>query len=659
MNRNLAFLAGGLALCLVCLGVMLYPRDGTAADKEGKAAKADKNAPRIAASKIVHVTVYPDSALISREVEVPAGTGLMELVVNPLPEATITSTLYTESAEGLRVLTTRFRTRAVREDTREEVRKIEEEIKGLQAKQRKIQSDVQILADSVSFMTQLEKFTAANTTHATEKGKLDSDQIIALAKYLNEGRAEKAKKAFELKEQILENTEALEFASRKMRELSGGSSKIERDAILVIDKQNNAAGKVKLNYLVSAAAWRPQYKFRADKNGKASMQVEQLAAIIQQTGEDWDRVSMTLSTAQPMLNAAPPELHALAVDVVPRGTAGKGVTLSGLQTGLNLGAVPGGGPPMGGGFGPGRPGTMPMPRLPTGGRLAIQNPGMSAKAAELDAAAKLLRQQAQNVANLKKEKDAAELQNYAAVLDQVKDLCVSVEASKRRPGDMTGMGAKNEGPSVTYHLAHKLSVPSRTDDQVIEVSRLEMKPEFFYKAVPVLTPHVYRQAKITNDSKNVLLPGEATMYVGTDFVGRMSLPLVAVGEEFTIGLGTDTQLQVQRQLLERTNTTQGGNQIWKYDYRILISSYKAEKVKVQVWDRLPSGETEKLGVTLVKATPELCDDPVYKREERSMNLLRWDVEVGPENKGEKAKKIAYEFKLEFDRMANFGSFLSK
>lgn len=659
MKRNLAFLAGGLALCLVCLAVAFYPKGGGAADKKAADKKpADKNAPRIAASKIVHVTVYPDSALISREVDVPAGTGLMELVVNPLPEATLASTLYTESAEGLRVLTTRFRSRAVREDTREEVRKLEDEIKGLQAKQRRIQSDVEILANSVNFMTQLEKFTAANTTHATEKGKLDSDQIIALAKYLNEGRAEKAKKAFELKEQLLENQEALEFANRKMRELSTGSSKIERDAVLVLDKQNNAPGKVRLNYLVRSAAWRPQYKFRADKNGKAAMNVEYLAAIIQQTGEDWDRVAMTLSTAQPMLNAAPPELHALAVNVVPRGVAGKGVSLSGLQTGLNLGGIPGGPPVGGGGFGVPGPGTMPMPTLP-GNRLAIANPGMSAKAAELEAASRLLRQQAQNVANLRKEKDAVELQNYAAVLDQVKDLCVTAEAAKRKPGDMLGTGAKNEGPSVTYHLAHKLSVPSRTDEQVIEVTRLEMKPEFYYKAVPVLTPHVYRQAKIINDSKNILLPGEGTMYVGTDFVGRMSLPLVAIGEEFTVGLGTDTQLQVQRQLLERTRTMQGGNQIWKYDYRILVSSYKSEKVKVQVWDRLPTGETEALGVTLVKASPELCDDPVYKREERSMNLLRWDVEVGPENKGEKAKKIAYEFKLEFDRQANFGSFLSK
>ena len=79
------------------------------------------------------------------------------------------------------------------------------------------------------------------------------------------------------------------------------------------------------------------------------------------------------------------------------------------------------------------------------------------------------------------------------------------------------------------------------------------------------------------------------MYNGTDFVGRMSLPLVAIGEQFTAGFGVDPQLQVQRQMMDKSRTTQGGNQVLSYEYRILVSSYKTEQVKLQVWDRLPHG----------------------------------------------------------------------
>ncbi len=77
---------------------------------------------------------------------------------------------------------------------------------------------------------------------------------------------------------------------------------------------------------------------------------------------------------------------------------------------------------------------------------------------------------------------------------------------------------------------------------------------------------------------------------------------------------------------------------------------------MQVWDRLPKAEAETVGVSLVKATPELSTQAGYVRAERPQNLLRWDVQVEPGMNGEKAAAVGYEFKLEYDRnvaIANF------
>ena len=83
-------------------------------------------------SRVVSVTVYQNNALVTREVDVPAGDGTFELVVTPLPPQTVDSSLYSEGTDGIRVLTTRYRTRPIKEDTREEVRKVEAELKSLQ-----------------------------------------------------------------------------------------------------------------------------------------------------------------------------------------------------------------------------------------------------------------------------------------------------------------------------------------------------------------------------------------------------------------------------------------------------------------------------------------------------------------------------------------------
>ncbi len=177
-----------------------------------------------------------------------------------------------------------------------------------------------------------------------------------------------------------------------------------------------------------------------------------------------------------------------------------------------------------------------------------------------------------------------------------------------------------------------------------------LKADFYDRAVPVLTTHVYRLADLKNEGRFVILPGEARMYVGSDFVGRLDLTSqIAVGEPFTLGFGTDPQVLIHRKLMEKDHSVQGGNQVWTYRYRIRVSSYKDRPVKVQVWDRLPRAEGEKIGISLEQTEPALSDNSSYLRRDRPENLLRWDVTLKPENHIDEALTISYGFKLEFAR----------
>jgi Domain of unknown function (DUF4139)/N-terminal domain of unknown function (DUF4140) len=573
--------------------------------------------PKPAPSRIVNVTIYQNSALVTREVDIPEGMGTIELFVNPLPPQTMNTTLYSEGTDGIRVLTTRFRTRAIKEDAREEVRKLETQLKALANEAQKMEADVKTIDANQQLIAKLENFTSATTTSATEKAHLNSEATIGLSKYLMTTRTELSKEQVQLRQRLRDNKEQTDFLTRQLQELAGHAVKTERDAVIVVDKKNQAAGKVRLNYLVDSAHWRPQYKLRGSTKDKDPVQLEYLAAIVQQTGEDWRNVDLVLSTAQPMLNAAPPELKSLEFKLLPRAAVAT-------------------------------PSQAPNPAA----AYAAVNPD-----GNIEQQAKSLRGQAQAQFNMKQITTANTLYNEAATLEQTRDLL--------QPREMliAGMNrqvvAVDEGPTVAFHLSGKLSMPSRQDEQVMEVARLELTPDYYFKAVPVLTAHVYRLANLTNKTQHVLLPGEATMYLGADFVGRMDVPLVAIGEQFTAGFGVDPQLQVQRQLTDKARTTQGGNQVLRYDYRILVNSFKTEPVKLQVWDRLPRAENETAGVSLVKAAPEISTDALYLREQRPNNLLRWDLTVEPGRNGEKATAINYEFKLELDKQLVIGSLLSK
>ena len=155
MKKPLMVVLGITALALsLRLGV---PADETNANQAAAADEPKAEAPRIAASRIVHVTVYPNSALVTREVETPAGKGTFELVVSPLPPLTLDSSLYSEGSEGLRVLSTRYRTRPIREDTREEVRKLEDELRTLRVAEQKLQADLQAAQQNQQLLEQYQQ----------------------------------------------------------------------------------------------------------------------------------------------------------------------------------------------------------------------------------------------------------------------------------------------------------------------------------------------------------------------------------------------------------------------------------------------------------------------------------------------------------------------
>ncbi len=595
---------------------------------------------KVSPSHVTAVTVYQNTALVTREVAAPEGAGLTEVVINPLPPSAVPNTLYAEGTAGIRVLSARYRTRAIAQDTRAEVRAMEVKLKELAGKIQTLQADLTAAAANTTMVGKLENFTAATLQHLTDKGQLDTTQMIALAKYIRTTRGELTKEEVGLKQQVEATQQEQAFTQRLLAEKSGGVSRTERDAVVVIDKKAGA-GTVKLSYLVGNASWKPQYKLRAGSGVKDPVQLEYLAAITQETGEDWADVGLTLSTAQPLLSASPPDLLALEVSL------GGGINPGGLQNQF-------GGAAIGGGFGSGgRGGSAGQNQLaiPPG-----DMPTNSAYLRGLEQQAQAGRQGATDNLNRKNFAVANDLANSAAALEATRDLLMPREELKDKAAPVATLV---DAPSVTFRLKDKFTLPSRPDDQTVEVSRLELAPKFYYKAVPVLTQQVFRQADLVNTTELVLLPGEATMYVGGDFVGQAKLPLVAVGKPFTVGFGADPQLSASRKLIDKTREVKGGNQVLTFKYRLLLSSYKGGPVPVQVWDRTPHAEAANaINVTLPKIEPKLSDDPLYLRDERPRNLLRWDVTVGPKQSGENALAVEYEYRMELALNANVGAFLA-
>jgi uncharacterized protein (TIGR02231 family) len=209
--------------------------------------------------------------------------------------------------------------------------------------------------------------------------------------------------------------------------------------------------------------------------------------------------------------------------------------------------------------------------------------------------------------------------------------------------------ARNEGISVTYNLLGKLSLPSRSDQQLVTIATITAKADFTLIATPLLTYYVYLQADLLNNSDIVLLPGQASMFRNGEFVGKSQLPQVTIGEKFTAGFGIDSQVQVPHELEDKKTRIQGGNSIDTYHYRVALSNYKNTTVELQLLDRLPHTDDTSIKIELEKTEPELSRDSEYLRTARKKGILRWDLHLAPNTVEESTTVVKYSFTMEYDK----------
>lgn len=554
-----------------------------------------------APGKLESVTLYRGQALVTRIVSVEAPQGAVQLTVTGLPESVLGHSLFASSGNDVRIRAVRFRAHAVGEAPQAEVRELDAEI-GRVDKDIRDNAHKQAAAhERRTYLGQLEAFVAPTATVEMSKGVLNAETLEKITDMMFERRAVVTKDLFELTEEARELGEKLDLLKRRRNELTRTHSKMQREAIVFLDKVGAGKSEIRLSYLVANATWSPTYNLRAgDDPAKVTAEFGALARQV--SGEDWDGVELTLSTASAQMVAEGPTLAPLRLE------------------------------------------------------LTREPPRFDQITGELQAARKELQSasadQNKEVGFLP-QSDAQWRMNRAVTRNQFAELGAA-------SGDLSMLRElfkqQTSALSVNYPLDGKVSLASRDENQMVQIAKLELPAEFHYEATPLLTEYVYRYAELTNDSALALLEGGANVYRGGEFVGKANLPMVARGQKVMVGFGINPQLRATREFVSKKESTQflGGNKEIVYWYRLVLENYSADPAVVRVLDRIPV-QTEAIQVKLgALEDPPLSADVQYVRMLRPQGILRWDVTVPAKSAGESARLVEYSFQLEFDQNLHVG-----
>lgn len=580
---------------------------------------------------IESVTVYRGQAMVTRTLSLDELEGRSEVVFTELPAHVIPESVAAEPGEGVEVSYTRYRARPVAEDVRQEVRELDQRIESVQGEMKTLQAYLDLVAHSRQYLANLEGFTAATARTELSSGVLDAETLTSLSDYLMGKRAALTERDLELQSERDDLQERLTLLQRERNNLARSSSRTAREAVVslnVVEPGPNAA--VRLRYLVQNATWSPSYSVRAEGEG-GPVRVEYHAAIQQTSGEDWDNVAMTLSTATPTVTADAPELASLALQLTRGGDAQKLAQTFGY--------------------------------------------------ADLDEAQRQIRIEQQQVAQERdlrggtasgSEQSGAFLRGSNAGppatnnqrLNTLAANAQALELLAGKPEDADRIAAtarrisptRDDSVTVAYELDGRTSLPSRSDRQLVRIRSLELPAETYLTAVPVLTSKVYREATVTNDSGLVLLSGEAASYLDGRFVGQSRMPSVFEGETFKVGLGVDSTLRASREVVDRDEQVQGGNRVLTLTYALRLMNFSDEAVDVRLLGRMPvTDDDQAVKITLSDPGQPLSDAKNYTKVMRDSGILRWEVSVPAHAIGNDAFELTYRVTIEHDKQLTFGN----
>lgn len=207
----------------------------------------------------------------------------------------------------------------------------------------------------------------------------------------------------------------------------------------------------------------------------------------------------------------------------------------------------------------------------------------------------------------------------------------------------------NDGPAVSFSLPRTITVPSNVEDkQTTSLGAFETEAELYRIAVPMFTDSTFIRSNVTNTSDYILLPGQASIFHGSDYVGKTSLPTIVPNETFPLDLGIDPVVTATRILLEKETSSTGlfasGKQTL-YDYRITISNGHDEAIELHVWDRYPVSRNEEIEVVLDSVSTPLSTNPTYVESSQPLGLLRWDLNIPADMTGDNSFVLTWQVEI--------------
>lgn len=254
------------------------------------------------ASKITESKVFMQGAQVTRTASTTLPAGSSTLVFTGLAQTLDAQSIQVTGKGGYTILSVNHRLNHLSESPRKK------ELEAVQERLKKATKDHAYERAMQEVWANEEQLLNKNSSIGGQQNGLTATQLMAVNDYVRERLRITKAGWLAQQEKLNALTEEMNKLQRQINELQSLAPRPTSEVVVEITSATETSASFALTYFVSGAGWTPAYDLRAKGVGQP-IQLLMKAQVTNNTGEDWDKVALGLSSGNPTLGGVMPALN--------------------------------------------------------------------------------------------------------------------------------------------------------------------------------------------------------------------------------------------------------------------------------------------------------------------------------------------------------------
>lgn len=356
------------------------------------------------------------------------------------------------------------------------------------------------------------------------------------------------------------NMDEINKYKRQLAELNFKENERSNQIVILIDVENSTTLNAELRYLVSDCGWAPTYELIATSL-KDPISLVYKAQVYNNTGNDWSKVKLTLTTNDPGQDASLP--------VLDRWNVNRSLIRQNLQKGYIA---------------------------PKQNKRFSNNSRAKSNVAQMN-------QRAYDTYVLGKKNAQSQgvVSNGSYVYDdqRVRNFQTSIPGSENK---VNFSSIQVSQIAVDFPIDYPFSVPSDSRPYTVEIKNHRLEANFSHVAVPKMAKESFLLANIVGWQNLDLIPGKTQVYFGGNYVGNSYLSTENVTDTLKLSFGRDAKVLAHRKLISQTsqNILLSNDKKNVFEFEISLKNNREENVSLNVFDQIPISVSSEITVEAIE-----------------------------------------------------------